>query len=413
MSNANPLPISFEDVRAAAENIRGAVMRTPFTRSVTLSRLCDAEVFLKFENFQFTASFKERGALNKLLSLDESLRRRGVIAMSAGNHAQGVAYHAARLGIPATIVMPEPTPFVKVRQTQVLGAKIVLSGKDVDEAAERARELQQEGKLTFIHPYDDPLVMAGQGTIALEMFEDVPDLDVLLVPVGGGGLIAGMAVAAQQLRPATEVIGVEAELYPSMYASFYGQAAAPPDIRRTASIAEGIAVKNVGKLTQRICTELVKRVSLVNEVQLERAVALLINVEKTVAEGAGAAGLAELLARMDDGVYRGKKIGLVICGGNIDARLLAAVLMRDLVREGRIARLRMEIADAPGALADIATLIAEGGGNIIDVTHQRLFAETAVKHADLDVALETRDEQQMREIVEKIRAAGFPVRRLD
>lgn len=408
------LPISFDDIRNAAENIRGAVKRTPFTQSITLSRLCEAEIFLKFENFQFTASFKERGALNKLLSLDEDQRRRGVVAMSAGNHAQGVAYHAARLGIPATIVMPEQTPFVKVRQTQVLGAKIVLSGKDVDEAARRAHQLQDADKLTFIHPYDDPLIIAGQGTIALEMFADVPDLDVLLVPVGGGGLIAGIATAARELRPATEVIGVEAELYPSMYSIFYGESAAPPpDLRRTATIAEGIAVKNVGTLTREICRELVSRIGLVSEAQLERAVALLINVEKTVAEGAGAAGLAELLARREDGVYRGKKIGLVICGGNIDARLLAAVLMRDLVREGRIARLRIEIADAPGALADVAGLIARGGGNIIDVTHQRLFAETAIKHADLDVALETRDEQQMREIVERIAAAGFPVRRLE
>lgn len=411
-------PVSFADITAAAERIQDAIIATPLLHSRTLSQLCHAEIYLKFENQQYTASFKERGALNKLLSLDAAQKSRGVIAMSAGNHAQGVAYHARRLSIPTTIVMPKHTPFIKVRHTRDFGAEVILDGDTVDEAYECARILQAKRDLTFIHPYDDARIIAGQGTVGLEMLRARPDLESLVVPVGGGGLIAGIITAAQGLGSHAQIHAVESELYPSLaralsIASGETDSAAPepPIVHGGATVAEGIAVKTIGKLPLAIIREHVDRVLLVPEAKIETAISLLAGIEKTVVEGAGAAGLAAILANPD--VFRGRRVGLVICGGNIDARILAGVLLRELAREGRIARLRVVISDTPGALAQIATLVADGGGNIINVTHQRVFAGVSIRQADLDLAIETRDAAHMREIEERIRAAGYAVRRLD
>jgi threonine dehydratase len=393
-----------EDVRRAAEALRGAVVRTPCLRSPTLSAMTGAEVFVKFENLQFTGSFKERGALWRLLALDEDERRRGVVAMSAGNHAQGVAYHAQRLGVPATIVMPRGSPNVKIRQTRALGAELALEGETLDEAAAHARRLEQERGLVFVHPYDDARIVAGQGTVGLEMLEDAPELDCLVVPVGGGGLIAGIAVAARALRPGVEIVGVESELYPSMRAALRGQPA--PCGGQT--LAEGIAVKEPGALTLGIARELVDEVRTAPEAEIEKAIAVFLEIEKTVAEGAGAAGLAALFA--DPERFRGRRVGLVLSGGNIDMRLLASLLMRGLVRDGRIARLRIEIADRPGALAAVAAAIAETQGNILEVLHQRMFSDVPAKLADLDVVVETRDRAHVQELVGRLRSDGYPVR---
>ncbi len=401
------MSVELGDIQAAAAKIQGAVVRTPFLHSRTLSELCGAELHIKFENLQFTASFKERGALNKLLSLTDAERERGVIAMSAGNHAQGVAYHAQRLGIRAVIVMPKHTPFVKVRHTRDFGAKVVLAGENLTEAAERARELTQENDFVFIHPFDDDHIIAGQGTVALEMLDENPQLDVMVVPVGGGGLIAGMAAAAKALKPDIRIIAAESERYPSLSAGLRGE----PAQCGGDTVAEGIAVKAVGEKNLALARRLVDDVLLVDEAALEKSVALLLNVEKTAAEGAGAAGLAAMLSHPD--VFKGAKVGMVLCGGNIDSRLLANILLRNLVHEGRIARLRIEIRDTPGALARIATLTAEHGGNIIDAGHQRIFAHIPVKNAYLDLAVETRDAKHMAEITAAIQAAGFSVRVLD
>jgi len=404
---SSPLPVTPDDVRAAARRIEGAVVRTPCLRSETLSRIAKADVWVKFENLQFTASFKERGALNTLLQLDGDERRRGVIAMSAGNHAQGVAYHAGRLGIPATIVMPSFTPNTKVKHTRDHGARVVLKGDTLAEAAAEAHRLADGEKLVFVHPYDDPRIVAGQGTIALEMLADAPDLDTLVVPVGGGGMIAGCAVAARGLKPDVKVIGVESAGYSAMRQLLAGKAVAVGGD----TIAEGIAVRDIGKLPLAIARVLVDRVLSVDEVAVERAIALFLEVEKTVAEGAGAAGLAALLAYPQH--FAGRKVGLILSGGNIDTRLLASVLLRGLVRDGRIVRLRLMIGDLPGQLAKVAGLIGGAGGNIVEVQHQRLFGSVVAKATELDVTVETRDRDHARELVQTLQGAGFKVRVLE
>ncbi|MFN3231778.1 MAG: threonine ammonia-lyase [Alphaproteobacteria bacterium] len=399
--------VSLSDIERAADAIRPAVTVTPFLRSVTLSQLTGAQIYLKFENLHFTASFKERGALNKLLSLDQRQKAAGVIAMSAGNHAQAVAYHAGRLGIAATIVMPRDTPLVKVRNTEALGASVILYGDALDEATDHASKLAIEQGLTFVHPFDDPAVIAGQGTAGLEMLQSEPGLDVILVPVGGGGLIGGIASAAKALKPEIQMIGVEAARYPCVTAALRGEEA----VAGGATIAEGIAVKRPGKLTLDIIRDKVDDMLIVTEAQIERAISLLITIEKTVVEGAGAVGLAAVIAEPDR--FRDQKVGLVLSGGNIDTRLLAAVLMRDLVNQGQIAQLRLTIPDRPGALAEVAAIIGEAGGNILEVQHNRLFSETQVKEADLELALEGRDHQHIHRIVDALTARGFAVRLLD
>ena len=406
MSQTEP-PVSLADVRAAAARIAGAVERTPCLRSRTLSQLTGAEVWLKFENLQFTASFKERGALNKLLTLSEAERARGVIAMSAGNHAQGVAYHAARLGVRAVIVMPRGTPNTKVKNTQVHGAEVLLEGDTLAEAAERARERAAREGLTFIHPYDDPAVIAGQGTIALEMLAEVPELDRLLVPIGGGGLVAGIATAARALRPQIRVFGVESKTYCAMYQRVHGL---PVEVGGD-TIAEGLAVRDVGELTLAIVRRLVEEVLLVEEATIERAIVALIEIEKTVAEGAGAAGLAALLEH--PGRFAGKRVGIPLCGGNIDTRVLAAVLMRGLARDGRLVRLRVAMPDVSGSLAHVAQLVADAGGNIVEVQHQRLFGTASVKTPQVEFVIETRDREHTRGLVEALRANGVRVELAD
>lgn len=406
MSSPLPLPVTLDDVRQAARCIAGAVVHTPCLRSETLSRIAKADIWLKFENLQFTASFKERGALNTLLQLSDDEKKRGVIAMSAGNHAQGVAYHAGRLGIPATIVMPAFTPNMKVTHTRGHGAKVLLHGNTLAEAAEEAHRLATAHKLVFVHPYDDPRIIAGQGTIALEMLEDAPALDTIVAPVGGGGMIAGCAVAARGLKPELKVIGVESAGYSAMRQQLAGE----PVTAGGDTIAEGIAVRDIGQLPLNLCRALLDRVVSVDEVAIERAIALLIEVEKTVTEGAGAAGLAALLAYPD--LFRGRKVGIVLSGGNIDTRLLASVLLRGLVRDGRIVRLRLMIGDAPGQLARVAGLIGKAGGNIVEVQHQRLFGVVA-KATELDVTVETRDREHVRELVAALESEGFKVRVLE
>ncbi len=396
--------VTIEDIRAAAAAIEGAVVRTDTERSSTLSKLTGADIFVKFENRQFTAAFKERGALNKLLSLDSRQRAAGVVAMSAGNHALGVAYHAHRLGIPATIVMPEHTPNVKVRDTLAHGARVELIGATLTEARDQAHALAADQKLTMIHPYDDPLVVAGQGTAALEMLEDVPDLDVLVVPIGGGGLISGMATVAKALKPDIRVIGVQSALYPSMVYALRGL----PVVTGGTTIAEGIAVKEPGTLTRPIIDRLVDDIVMVDENYIEQAVSLYLMIEKTVAEGAGAAGLAAVIAEPER--FAGRRVGLPLCGGNIDQRLLATVLMRDLIHQGRLARIRITVPDRPGELARLSGIIAEHRGNVVDVDHGRAFANVLAKDASVEFSIETRNAEQMTTIVSQLRNAGYQVR---
>jgi len=395
------------DIEAARARIAGAVACTPLRLSRTLSEITGADVYLKFENFQYTASFKERGALNRLLQAEPGERARGVIAMSAGNHAQGVAYHAARLGIPATIVMPAFTPIVKVENTRKLGARVELFGSGVEEAADHARQIAAAENLLFVHPFDDPQVIAGQGTLALEMLDEVPELEVLVVPVGGGGLISGIAIAAKARKPAIEVVGVEAALYPTVWRLRRGlpiEAGGP-------TIAEGIAVKQPGKVTLPIIDALVDDVMLADEAALETAVLMLLEIEKTVAEGAGAAGLAALLTTADR--FRGRKVGLVLSGGNIDSRLLSAVILRGLVRTERMVRFRVSLPDRPGSLTQVTALIARCGGNVVDVAHQRAFARLSVMLTDVDVTIETRNALHAQQIRNSLAAEGFSVRGLD
>jgi len=399
--DADALPVTLADVRAAAATIQGAILATECSHSKTLSALLGCNVWLKFENLQFTSTFKERGALNRLTALSADERRRGVIAMSAGNHAQGVAYHAKRLGIAATIVMPVGTPMVKIENTRSHDAEIIISGETLEKAGEFARAHCLAHDMTLIHPYDDPLIIAGQGTIALEMLDAVPELDTLVVPIGGGGLISGIAVAARTLRPDLRVVGVQAELYPSMY-NVMNQTALP---MRGDTLAEGIAVKAPGRITTAIVRRLVDDIILVSEDQIERALALLISIEKTVVEGAGAAGLAAVLAAPDE--FKGRNVGLVLTGGNIDTRLIASVLTRELAREGRLTQLALDIVDRPGQLAAVSALLAEAGANIVEVSHQRTFSDLPAKGTLLELVIETRDRAHLDEVLAKLRAAGF------
>lgn len=398
------MTLSIDDIRAAADRLKGHIERTPCRRSRTLSEITGAEVWVKFENLQFTAAYKERGALNTLLQLSDNERGRGVIAASAGNHSQGLAYHAARLGIPVTIVMPRSTPFVKVQQTRAHGANVVLEGDNYDASSEVAMKLQVERDLAFIHPFNDLQVMAGQGTVALEMFEDVPDLESLPIPIGGGGLIAGCATVAKSLNPKVEVIGVEPAMYPSFTAKMRGVIGSSGG----ATIAEGIAVKQVGELSYAIARPLIDDVLLIEEPHFERAVALYCNVEKTVVEGAGAASLAALLAYPNK--FKGKKVGLIVTGGNIDTRLLASVLTRELVRDQRLVSLRIIGDDRPGLLATVSAVIGQMGANIVEVAHNRLALDVPAKGAEFDIMIETRDAQHTQEIMEALRERGYPPR---
>ena len=399
-------PVTIDDIRDAQQLLRGHIVRTPCLPSRVLSKITGAEVWLKFENFQFTASFKERGALNKLSRLSEAERRAGVCAMSAGNHAQAVAHHATRLGIKSTVVMPKSTPFTKVRNTRELGAEVMLHGATLAESQEWLTEHLLPRGLTLVHPYDDPLVMAGAGTVALEMLEDVPQLDTLVIPIGGGGLFSGNAIAAHHLNPALRIVGVETTGYCSAYAALQGD---PSLVKGGPTIAEGIAVKYIGKLTLPVIKEHAAELVRVEEAHIERAVGMLVNVEKIVAEGAGATGLAALLA--DPPRYAGRKVGLIVTGGNIDSRLLASVLMRQLVHEQRLISLSVEIEDSPGVLARVAGRVGESGGNIIQVHHERLSAHGA-KGATLEMLVEAQDEAHAAQIVAALEADGFVVRRV-
>ncbi len=395
------MSLSVEDIRKARATIAGQVLRTPMLPAPRLTALTGAEVLVKYENLQVTNSFKERGALNKLSALGPSERARGVIAMSAGNHAQAVAYHAARLEIPSTIVMPVTTPFVKVAATEAHGAEVVLFGETVAEAQTQAETIARERGLSFVHPYDDPLVIAGQGTIALEMLEEAPGLDMLVMPIGGGGLIAGNAIAARSIAPSIEIIGAEAALYPSFWNALHGgnlPCGGP-------TLAEGIAVKNVGALTLPIVRALVSEIILVDEAHLERAVNCYLTLQKTMAEGAGAAGLAAMLAK--PAKFRGRKVGLILCGGNIDPRILATIMVRELEREARIISFRLSIPDRPGVLGQIATRLGELGANILGVGHRRLFLDVPAKGAKLDVTVEARDHNHGEEIFEALRREGY------
>src|SRR5262245_5868346 len=399
------MTITLADVEAARRTIAGSVVRTPMLPAPKLSALTGAFVQVKYENLQVTNSFKERGALNKLASLSAAERARGVIAMSAGNHAQAVAYHAQRLGIPATIVMPVTTPLVKIQATGAYGAEVVLEGESVADAQLRAETIARERGLCFVHPYDDPLVIAGQGTIALEMLEEAPDLEMLVFPVGGGGLIAGNAVAARATKPGIEIIGAEAALYPSFSNALRGETLPLGG----ATLAEGIAVKNVGVLALPIVRELVAEIVLVDEVALERAAYAYLTLQKAMAEGAGAAGLAAMLAKPER--FRGRKVGLVLCGGNIDPRILASIMVRELEREERIVAFRLTIPDRPGVLGQIATRLGELGANILEVDHHRLFLDQPAKGAKLDVTVETRDRAHAQVILAALEAEGYqPVR---
>jgi threonine dehydratase len=397
------LPVTLRDIEAAAGVLAGFVKRTSFDHSRTLSDITGASVWLKFENLQFTATFKERGALNRLSALSADERRRGVIAASAGNHAQGVAYHAACLSIPATIFMPIGTPTVKIENTRRHGAHVIEGGAILEEAAALATDYGRNERLTFIHPYDDPLIVAGQGTIALEMLASVPELDVLIVPIGGGGLISGIAVAAKTLKPGIEIIGVQAALYPSMY-NLIKQQRLP---MRGDTLAEGIAVKVPGRITSEIVRALVDDIVLVTEKQIEQALSLLITIEKSVTEGAGAAGLAAVLANEER--FKDRAVGLVLSGGNIDTRLLSSVLTRQLAREGRLSQLRFDIADRPGQLGTIVAVLSKTGANIVEVSHQRIFTDLPAKAVLLEVVIETRDRSHLASTIASLRAANIDV----
>jgi threonine dehydratase len=401
------MPVTFNDIKDAQRLLEGNAVRTPFLASPKLSELTGAEVHVKLENLQVTNSFKDRGAYVKLASLSEPERRRGVIAMSAGNHAQAVAYHAKRLSIPAIIVMPETTPFTKVERTRAHGAEVVLSGETLADSQVTAEAIVAEKGLLLVHPYDDDRIIAGQGTIGLEMLEDEPDLDAIVVPVGGGGVISGIAVATKYLKPDIEVLGVEVKRYPSMSAALRGV----PAKCGGSTLAEGIAVKNVTERTVALCKQFVDDVRLVGETDIERAVMAYLAHLKTVAEGAGAAGLALLLA--DPGHFRRRKVGLVLCGGNIDPRILASIIYRELEREQRIVVLRIQIEDRPGVLGKIATLLGAHGANILEVSHRRMFLDIPAKGAELEIMLETRDGRHAEEIVAVLEAQGFVIRVLD
>jgi threonine dehydratase len=399
--------LDIDDVRAAAERIAGAVVRTPTMHSRTLSAITGAEIWLKFENQQFTAAYKERGALNALLLLSDEQKARGVIAASAGNHAQGLSYHGTRLGVPVTIVMPRTTPTVKVLQTEAVGGQVVLEGETFDEAYEYARSMERQLGLTFVHPFDDPMVAAGQGTVALEMFADAPEIETLVIPIGGGGLISGMGTVAKAHEPPIEVIGVQPQLFPSMYGRIKGE-----DLDCGGdTLAEGIAVKEPGTFTARVVERVVDDILLVSEADLEKAVSLLLQIEKTVVEGAGAAGLAAVLAHA--GRFAGKRVGLVLTGGNIDTRLLANVLLRDLARSGRLARLRISLQDRPGALLKVMKEFEAHNINILEIFHQRIFTDLPAKGLVTDIECEARDRAQLDKLVAALRAKGYAVSQVE
>ncbi|HEY5710747.1 MAG TPA: threonine ammonia-lyase [Allosphingosinicella sp.] len=397
------LPIGLAEIEAAADRIAGAVIRTPVLLSRTLSEKTGARVYVKFENLQHTGAYKERGALNKLLLMEAERRERGVIAASAGNHSQALAFHASRLGVPATIVMPATTPTIKVSQTEGHGAEVILHGEMYDDAYTEALRIAEERGLTFVHPFDDLEVIAGQGTVALEFLTDAPNLEIMVVPIGGGGLISGIGIAAKAMKPDIEIVGVQAELYPSMYAKFSRQAL--PCAGDT--LAEGIAVKAPGMITAAIINQIVDDILLVPERMIESAVSLLVEAEKTVAEGAGATGLAALLTHPDR--FRGRTVGLVLSGGNIDTHLLANVLLRELARSGRMTRLRIQLQDRPGALAAVMKLFDVHKVNIVEVYHQRVFTSLPAKDAAIEVECEARDAAQIERLTDALHEAGFIV----
>ena len=403
LKDVEAVAVTLADIEAAAARIAGSVVRTPTLKSITLSKMTGAEVWLKFENLQFTAAYKERGALNKLLTMAPAVLANGVIAASAGNHAQALAYHGARLGVPVTIVMPVTAPTTKVMQTQSHGAAVVLFGETFDAAYDHARELERDRALTFVHPFDDPAIIAGQGTIALEMLADAPHIDLFVVPIGGGGLLSGIGTAARALRPGCEIVGVQAELYPSMYALLGGH-----DLPSAGdTLAEGIAVKMPGLITRDLVRTLADDIVLVDERHLEKAVALLLEIEKTVVEGAGAAGLAALLAHPER--FAGRTVGIVLCGGNIDTRLLANVLLRDLARSGRLARLRIRLQDRHGALFNVARIFDEQGVNIIEIYHQRVFTTLPAKGLITDIECETRGPDHLDRLIAALAQGGYEV----
>ncbi len=399
--------VGLDDIEAARKTIARQVLRTPCLPSPRLSALTGAEIRVKYENLQATGSFKERGAINKLAALTPEEQKRGVVAMSAGNHAQAVAYHAARLRIAATIVMPEPTPYVKVAATEAHGARVVLHGETVADAESRALRFVEEDGLVLLHPYDDPWVIAGQGTVALEFLEDAPEIDQLVIPIGGGGLISGIAAAAKAIKPEVEVLGVEAALYPSMWNALRGGGKPCAG----ATIAEGIAVKNAGKLTLPIVKELVSDILLVGEAELERAVNAFLTLQKTMAEGAGAAGLAAILANPER--FKGKRVGLVLSGGNIDPRVAASIMVRELERDDRIVSYRIAIQDRPGTLGIVSTLLGRLGANILEVHHRRLFLDMPARGARLDVTVEARDRAHALAIEQALKDEGYAVERID
>ncbi len=397
------MSVTFEDVKRANRAIKDFVIRTPIVRATRLSLHMGIELYLKLENLQHTNAFKARGALNKLLTLDAQARKRGVIACSAGNHAQGVAYHAQNLGIPATIVMPTGTPFNKIQRTEDFGAKVVLHGDMFDDSVAETLRLAEENEYTFIHPYDDPDLVAGQGTVGLEMIQQRPDLDTVVVPIGGGGLVAGVATAIKGIKPEVEIVGAEAESYASVKASLEGY-----DVKLGGpTLAEGIAVKNPSEANMEVIKKLVDRIDIATEQEIERAVFDFLSAEKLVAEGSAGAGLAVIQKNLD--FYKGKTVGLVLCGGNIDSRMLSTLILRGLVRQGRIMRLRFEIDDTPGQLSDIALILGQAGANVIEVIHQRMMQAVPLKRAELDVVIEARDRQHVDDIVEILRDRGFTV----
>jgi threonine dehydratase len=392
--------ITLHDIQTAAQRINGQVLNTPCVESKTLSQITGAQIFLKFENLQFTASFKERGACNKLATLDLATCQ-GVVAMSAGNHAQGVAHHAARLGLRAVIVMPLFTPGVKVENTRRLGAEVVLHGDTLDEARSHALALAASQGLTLVHPYDDPLIVAGQGTVGLEMLQTVPDLDTLVIAVGGGGLIGGIATAAKALKPGIRIIGVQAQRFPAMYNAIKGTHLP----QGASSIAEGIAVGTPGLLPQEIIRSLVDDMLLVDEGDIEQAIVMLLEIEKTLVEGAGAVGLAAVLKYPE--MFKGQRVGLVLCGGNIDPLLLSSIIERGMVRAGRLARIRVGARDVPGSLARITAAVAQAGANINEVQHQRAFTLQAAQNVDIELVLQARGHAHVAQVLEALRAQGF------
>ncbi|ENB9477979.1 threonine ammonia-lyase [Acinetobacter baumannii] len=405
---------TLEDIHAAAERLDGLVVKTPFVFSETISKTLGAEMWLKFENLQFTASFKERGALNKLLSLSEQEKQHGVIAASAGNHAQGVAYHAQRTGVTATIVMPKSTPNVKVQRVREYGARVILHGQDFSEAAAEMHRVAQEESLTIIHPFDDAEIIAGQGTIALEMLEAVPDLDILVVPIGGGGLISGIAIAAKTINPKIKIIGVQSVVYPSMAKLLCNYQLA---VSIGSTVAEGIAVKTPGELTTQIAKHFVDdivvvtedMIEVVTEDMIEEAIALLLNIEKTVCEGAGATGIAAIMSRPD--LFLGHKVGVVLSGGNIDTRVMVSVLQRHLTRTGRMVRIRVELPDNPGALARLTAIIAEQGGNIYELRHERFAATSRAKESAVSVDIELKSAPDLEPLIQAMQLEGYIVRK--